>query len=160
MGICLCVTTRMLTTLSTHCSCAVVAQQRACRQLPELHLEYEGQYCGYLSLRHNWNVLHSDDELTSNLSYNSNSVITGTSTTTALPTHLSPSLPPAPTGNPLWGSRAPPLTDVIMTVVLLCTDSGVHGAWVALPRREATLDGLVLRATAPKGVSPIIGPTR
>ena len=31
------------------------------------------------------------------------------------------------------------------------------GAWVTLPR-EATLDGHILRATTPEGVSPIIGP--
>ena len=35
-----------------------------------------------------------------------------------------------------------------------------RAAWVTLPRREATLDGPALRATAPLGVSPIIGPTR
>ena len=34
---------------------------------------------------------------------------------------------PAPSGNPLWGCRAPPQTEVIMTVVSLCTDSGVRG---------------------------------
>ena len=31
------------------------------------------------------------------------------------------------------------------------------GAWVSLPRREATLDGQVLRAATPWGVLPIIG---
>ena len=29
----------------------------------ELHLEHEGQHCGYLSLRQNWNVQHSREEL-------------------------------------------------------------------------------------------------
>ena len=31
--------------------------------LQELHLEREGLHCGYLSLRHNWNVQHSEEEL-------------------------------------------------------------------------------------------------
>ena len=65
MGICLCATTRMLTTLSTNCSCTHLSlySNGHVDNLQELHLEHEGQHCGYMSLRHNWNVHHLDDEL-------------------------------------------------------------------------------------------------
>ena len=59
-----------------------------------------------------------------------------TETSTTLPS--SPTLrpyPPAPSGNPLWGSRAPPQTDVIMFVVSLCTGLwGPRGRGSAHPK--------------------------
>ena len=57
MGICL-----NATTLSTHFS-KDVHNNGHVDNLQELRLEHERQHCAYLSLRRNWNVLHSDDEL-------------------------------------------------------------------------------------------------
>ena len=52
-------------TLSTHCSCVhlTLHNNGHVDNLQEQHLEHEGQHCGNLSLRHNWNVHHLDDEL-------------------------------------------------------------------------------------------------
>ena len=52
---------------------------------------------------------------------------TGTSTTLSKSCRTAARPSPAPSGNPLWGSRALTWTDVMMTVVSLCTDSGVRG---------------------------------
>ena len=78
MGICLCATTGKAT-LSTRCSCVhqSLHDNGHVDDLQELHLEH----CGCLSLRRNWNVQHSDDELTYDLDCRSLSLITGTSTT-------------------------------------------------------------------------------
>ena len=90
--------------------------------------------------------------------WNSSCVITGTSSTSAFLPSASAPFPPAPSGNPLWGSRAPPQTDVMLTAVSSVQGSGVRGGVGQLTRRWPTRDGHILRATTPEGVSPIIGP--
>ena len=69
-------------------------------------------------------------------------MITGTSTPTAFLPEPQPPLPPAPSGNPLWGSRAPPQTDVIMfDRSITVQGSGVRGGVGQLTRRWPTRDG-------------------
>ena len=53
------------TTLSAYCNCGHLSLHNSghVNNLQELHLEREGLHCGYLSLRHNWNVQHSEEEL-------------------------------------------------------------------------------------------------
>ena len=53
---------------------------------------------------------------------------------------------PAPSGNPLWGSRAPPQTDVVLTVVSLCT-----GLWGPRGRGSPFLEGGDTGRTSPPG---------
>ena len=135
---------RDLTTLSTNCSCTHLSlySNGHVDNLQELHLEH----CGDMSLRHNWNVHHLDDELDLRhlqvlvrhglleLKHDHRDVHKPPSSP-----NLSPP-PPTPSGNPLWGSRAPPQTDVMLTAVSLYRAQGSAGAWVSSPEggRHAT----------------------
>ena len=68
-----------------------------------------------------------------------NPKITGTSTTLSKNCTTPPATPrpnPAPFGNPLWGSRAPPLTGAIKTVVSLPQGSGGPRVRGSLSRRR------------------------
>ena len=58
-------TTGTSTTLSAYCNSGHMSLHNSghVNNLQELHLEREGLHCGYLSLRHNWNVQHSEEEL-------------------------------------------------------------------------------------------------
>ena len=64
-----------------------------------------------------------------------------------------PPFPPAPSGNPLWGSRAPPWTDVTMTVIARYRALGFVGQ---LTRGWPTRDGQQL----PKECHPPLDPAR
>ena len=74
-----------------------------------------------------------------------------------------PPAPPRPTlhhpGTHFWtpGRRPRRCTNDRRTALYRALGSA--GAWVTLPK-EATMDGQVLRATTPEGVSPIIGLSR
>ena len=58
-------TTGTSTTLSTCCNCVhlLLHNNGHVNNLQDPHLERGNGHCGYLSLRHNWNVNHFDDEL-------------------------------------------------------------------------------------------------
>ena len=117
------VNTGMSTTLTSEDCAPVVAQQRECQTRSKngtsristviLH----SLHCGNTSLEHNWKVHHSVDEL--ELGHVIEEELLelvaawsqGRTNRRAAPERrpLRPAPPPAPSGNPLWGSRAPPL---------------------------------------------------
>ena len=98
--------------MSTYCGCThqPLHNHGHVDNLQELHLEHEGQHCGNLSLRHNWNVHHLDDELDLR--------------------HL----------QVIIRHGLLELTDVMLTAVSLYRAQGSAGAWVSSPEggRHAT----------------------
>ena len=98
-------------------------------QLRNLHGQLDGRHHGDLLLQHD----RDGEDLVDKLRLRDNDGITTATAASSPPS-------PTPSGNPLWGSRAPPQTDVMLTAVSLYRAQGSAGAWVSSPEggRHAT----------------------
>ena len=110
-------------------------------QLRNLHGQLDSRHHGDLLLQHD----RDGEDLVDKLRLRDNdghvsNLVQERLQTLATATAASSPLPPTPSGNPLWGSRAPPQTDVTMFVARSVQGSGSAGAWVSTPEggRHAT----------------------